>query len=168
MAHKKAGSSSRNGRDSVGQRLGVKAGDGQLVPAGSIIVRQRGMTFLAGTGTGLGRDYTVFATVTGRVRFEHQTRSKKRIRVVPVVTEAAAVAETPAAEAAAIHPRYFKAKVHCGTCGTEFEVGSTRETLRVDVCSSCHPFFTGKQMIVDTAGQVERFQRRLDRAETGR
>jgi len=80
----------------------VKAGDGQLVPAGSIIVRQRGMTFLAGTGTGLGRDYTVFATVTGRVRFEHQTRSKKRIRVVPVVTEAAAVAESPvAAEAAA-------------------------------------------------------------------
>ena len=102
MAHKKAGSSSKNGRDSAGQRLGVKAGDGQLVPAGSIIVRQRGMTFLAGTGTGLGRDYTVFATVTGRVRFEHQTRSKKRIRVVPVVTEAAAVAESPvAAEAAA-------------------------------------------------------------------
>ena len=102
MAHKKAGSSSKNGRDSAGQRLGVKAGDGQLVPAGSIIVRQRGMTFIAGTGTGLGRDYTVFATVTGRVRFEHQTRSKKRIRVVPVVTEAAAVAESPvAAEAAA-------------------------------------------------------------------
>ena len=102
MAHKKAGSSSKNGRDSAGQRLGVKAGDGQLVPAGSIIVRQRGMTFLAGTGTGLGRDYTVFATVTGRVRFEHQTRSKKRIRVVPVVTEAAAAVEPPvAAEAAA-------------------------------------------------------------------
>jgi len=104
MAHKKAGSSSKNGRDSVGQRLGVKVGDGQLVPAGSIIVRQRGMTFLAGSGTGLGRDYTVFATVTGRVRFEHQTRSKKRIRVVPVETEAAAVpteasavAEAPAA-----------------------------------------------------------------------
>jgi len=88
MAHKKAGSSSRNGRDSVGQRLGVKAGDGQLVPAGSIIVRQRGMTFLAGTGTGLGRDYTVFATVTGKVRFEHATRSKKRVRVEPL--EAAA------------------------------------------------------------------------------
>jgi large subunit ribosomal protein L27 len=81
MAHKKAASSSRNGRNSPGQRLGVKAGDGQLVPAGSIIVRQRGMTFLAGPGTGLGRDYTVFATVTGRVRFEHSTRDKKRIRV---------------------------------------------------------------------------------------
>jgi large subunit ribosomal protein L27 len=81
MAHKKAGSSSKNGRDSVGQRLGVKAGDGQLVPAGAIIVRQRGMTFIAGEGTGLGRDYTVFATTTGRVRFEHQARGKKRIRV---------------------------------------------------------------------------------------
>ncbi len=81
MAHKKAGSSSKNGRDSVGQRLGVKAGDGQLVPAGAIIVRQRGMTFIAGEGTGLGRDYTVFATTTGRVHFEHQTRGKKRIRV---------------------------------------------------------------------------------------
>ena len=74
MAHKKAGSSSKNGRDSVGQRLGVKAGDGQLVTAGSIIVRQRGMTFLAGTGTGLGRDYTVFATVDrqGPVRARDQ------------------------------------------------------------------------------------------------
>jgi len=82
MAHKKAGSSSRNGRDSVGQRLGVKAGDGQLVTAGSIIVRQRGMTFVSGEGTGLGRDYTVFAVVDGRVRFEHQTRLKKRVRVV--------------------------------------------------------------------------------------
>lgn len=82
MAHKKAGSSSKNGRDSVGQRLGVKAGDGQLVTAGSIIVRQRGMTFVAGPGTALARDYSVFATLEGRVRFEHQTRSKKRIRVV--------------------------------------------------------------------------------------
>jgi large subunit ribosomal protein L27 len=84
MAHKKAGSSSKNGRDSVGQRLGVKAGDGQLVTAGSIIVRQRGMTFKAGEGAGLGHDYTVFATVDGKVRFEHATRDKKRIRVIPV------------------------------------------------------------------------------------
>ena len=88
MAHKKAGSSSRNGRDSVGQRLGVKVGDGQLVPAGSIIVRQRGMTFLSGSGTGLGKDYTVFATVTGTVHFEHQTKLKKRIRVQPVEAQA--------------------------------------------------------------------------------
>jgi large subunit ribosomal protein L27 len=81
MAHKKAGSSSKNGRDSVGQRLGVKVGDGQVVPAGSIIVRQRGMTFIAGPGTGLGRDYTVFATVTGTVRFEHASKDKRRVRV---------------------------------------------------------------------------------------
>jgi large subunit ribosomal protein L27 len=81
MAHKKAGSSSKNGRDSAGQRLGVKASDGQIVSAGSIIVRQRGMTFLAGPGTGLGRDYTVFATVDGRVRFEHEKSSKKRVIV---------------------------------------------------------------------------------------
>jgi large subunit ribosomal protein L27 len=92
MAHKKAGSSSKNGRDSVGQRLGVKVGDGQLVPAGSIIVRQRGMTFVAGTGTGLGKDYTVFATVSGTVHFEHEAKDKKRVRVepsdVPAVAEA--------------------------------------------------------------------------------
>mgnify|MGYP001547908789 FL=1 len=81
MAHKKAGSSSKNGRDSVGQRLGIKAGDGELVSAGSIIVRQRGMTFLSGPGTGLGKDYTVFATVDGRVHFEHARKDKKRVRV---------------------------------------------------------------------------------------
>jgi large subunit ribosomal protein L27 len=95
MAHKKAGSSSKNGRDSVGQRLGVKAGDGQLVSAGSIIVRQRGMTFLAGKGTGLGTDYTVFATIDGRVKFEHATRAKKRIRV-----EAVEAVDTAAGEPA--------------------------------------------------------------------
>jgi large subunit ribosomal protein L27 len=93
MAHKKAGSSSKNGRDSVGQRLGVKVGDGQLVPAGSIIVRQRGMTFLAGKGTGLGTDYTVYATVTGRVKFEHATKAKKRIRVEAVEPAAAVAVE---------------------------------------------------------------------------
>jgi large subunit ribosomal protein L27 len=87
MAHKKAGSSSKNGRDSVGQRLGVKAGDGQFVTAGSIIVRQRGMTFKAGQGAGLGRDYTVFATVDGTVHFEHETRTKKRVRVAGLAGE---------------------------------------------------------------------------------
>jgi len=87
MAHKKAGSSSKNGRDSVGQRLGTKCGDGQLVPAGSIIVRQRGMTFKAGENAGLGKDYTVYAKITGRVRFEHETKTKKRIRIIPVEAE---------------------------------------------------------------------------------
>ncbi len=106
MAHKKAGGSVKNGRDSVGQRLGVKAGDGQLVPAGSIIVRQRGQTFLSGTGTGIGRDYTVFATITGRVKFEHATKTKKRIRVVAADEVAAAVVakSTPAATAAPEKP----------------------------------------------------------------
>ncbi len=94
MAHKKAGSSSKNGRDSAGQRLGVKAGDGQTVSAGTIIVRQRGMTFVAGPGTDLGRDYTVFATIDGQVRFEHERRDKKRVRVV---AEAAAVTAGDAA-----------------------------------------------------------------------
>jgi len=93
MAHKKAGSSVKNGRDSAGQRLGVKAGDGQAVHSGSIIVRQRGMNFVSGEGTGLGRDYTIFATVNGRVKFDHKTRDKKRVRVI------AEAAEPVAAEA---------------------------------------------------------------------
>jgi len=93
MAHKKAGSSSKNGRDSVGQRLGVKVGDGQLVNAGSILVRQRGMTFIAGTGTSLAKDYTVFAIATGHVKFDHQTRTKKRVRVEATTSTAAASAE---------------------------------------------------------------------------
>jgi large subunit ribosomal protein L27 len=82
MAHKKAGSSSKNGRDSAGKRLGVKRGDGQLVMAGTIIVRQRGSTFHAGPNVGMGRDYTLFATTEGRVRFTHETRAKKRVSVV--------------------------------------------------------------------------------------
>ena len=92
MAHKKAGGSVRNGRDSVGQRLGVKAGDGQQVNAGTIIVRQRGMTFLAGPGTDLGGDYTLFATTAGKVKFEFATKSKKRVRVIPAEAAAAELA----------------------------------------------------------------------------
>ena len=61
------------------------------------------------------------------------------------------------------HPNYYVSKVVCASCHTEFEVGSTQPTLHVDICSNCHPFFTGKQTIVDTAGQVERFQKRLER-----
>ena len=63
-----------------------------------------------------------------------------------------------------IHPKYHAAKVTCASCHIEFTVGSTRPELRVDVCSNCHPFFTGKQTIIDTAGQVERFQKRLERS----
>jgi large subunit ribosomal protein L31 len=64
-----------------------------------------------------------------------------------------------------IHPKYQQATAHCASCKNVFEVGSTQSELRVDVCSNCHPFFTGKQIILDTAGQVERFQRRLERSE---
>ncbi|MEO8511029.1 MAG: 50S ribosomal protein L27 [Chloroflexota bacterium] len=89
MAHKKAGSSSRNGRDSVGQRLGVKRGDGQLVNAGTIIVRQRGSTFHPGANVGMGRDYTLFATATGTVKFTHATKHKKRVSIVAQAAAAA-------------------------------------------------------------------------------
>lgn len=82
MAHKKAGSSSKNGRDSAGQRLGVKRGDGQAVNAGTIIVRQRGSSIHPGPNVGMGRDYTLFATATGTVKFSHETRRTKRVSVV--------------------------------------------------------------------------------------
>ncbi len=81
MAHKKAGSSSRNGRDSAGKRLGVKRGDGQYVRSGTIIVRQRGSIFHPGTNVGMGRDYTLFATSDGQVRFTYVTRNKKRVSI---------------------------------------------------------------------------------------
>lgn len=70
MAHKKAGGSTRNGRDSESKRLGVKRFGGQLVLAGNILVRQRGTRFHAGVNVGLGRDHTLFATKTGTVKFE--------------------------------------------------------------------------------------------------
>lgn len=64
-----------------------------------------------------------------------------------------------------IHPKFFpKAKVICA-CGSTFEIGSTQEVIRTDVCSTCHPFFTGEQRIVDTAGRVDRFMMRLERRE---
>ena len=63
-----------------------------------------------------------------------------------------------------IHPKYMKATVTCA-CGESFETGSTKEEIRVEICSKCHPFFTGKQRIVDTGGQVEKFQKRLKKAE---
>jgi len=77
MAHKKGGGSSRNGRDSAAQRLGVKVFAGQVVPAGSIIVRQRGTRFKAANGTGIGRDHTIFATVSGRVEFTNGHKGRR-------------------------------------------------------------------------------------------
>ena len=83
MAHKKGGGSSKNGRDSQSQRLGVKRYDGQFVTAGSILVRQRGTLFLAGNNTGLGRDHTVYATADGFVKLEFVRKDKKQISVYP-------------------------------------------------------------------------------------
>jgi large subunit ribosomal protein L27 len=83
MAHKKGGGSSRNGRDSNGQRMGVKKFGGEWVISGNIIVRQKGTLFHPGVNVGLGRDYTLFATADGYVTFEHVTRDKKRVSVYP-------------------------------------------------------------------------------------
>ena len=83
MAHKKGGGSIRNGRDSRGQRLGVKRYDGQLVRAGTIIVRQRGTRIQSGNNVGVGRDHTLFALTDGRVKFEHATKYKKQASVYP-------------------------------------------------------------------------------------
>jgi large subunit ribosomal protein L27 len=81
MAHHKAGGSSRNGRDSNAQRLGVKCFDGQYITAGSIIIRQRGSRIKAGTNVGMGRDYTLFATSNGKVKFERVGRDEKKVSV---------------------------------------------------------------------------------------
>jgi large subunit ribosomal protein L27 len=80
MAHKKGQGSVRNGRDSVGRRLGVKRFGGQFVSAGSILIRQRGTRFLAGLNVGTGRDWTLFALVDGRVKFD---KDSKRVNVLP-------------------------------------------------------------------------------------
>jgi len=81
MAHKKAGGSSRNGRDSSGKRLGVKKFGGQLVRAGSIIVRQRGTSIHAGRNVGVGKDYTLFAKIDGTITFERSGKYKKLVSV---------------------------------------------------------------------------------------
>jgi large subunit ribosomal protein L27 len=83
MAHKKGASSSRNGRDSAGKRLGVKRFGGQVVQAGEILVRQHGTHFHPGSGVGRGSDDTLFALVTGTVRFGSQ-RGRRAVSVVPV------------------------------------------------------------------------------------
>jgi large subunit ribosomal protein L27 len=83
MAHKKAGGSSRNGRDSEGKRLGVKKYGGETVRAGNIIVRQRGTRWFAGDGVGMGRDHTLFATVDGNVRFHRGLKGRQFISVMP-------------------------------------------------------------------------------------
>ncbi len=84
MAHKKAGGSSRNGRDSESKRLGIKAFGGELVNAGSIIVRQRGTKFHAGANVGIGKDHTLFALATGKVKFaQNGPDSKSTVSIEP-------------------------------------------------------------------------------------
>ena len=82
MAHKKAGGSSRNGRDTIGKRLGVKKFGGESVIPGNIIIRQRGTKWHPGTGVGLGKDYTIFAVIEGKVSF-HKAAGKTRVSVEP-------------------------------------------------------------------------------------
>src|SRR5436309_10286012 len=96
MAHKKAGGSSRNGRDSRGRRLGVKKFGGEIVVPGNVIVRQRGTKYHPGRHVGMGRDHTIFATAEGRVAFHGGLRDRTYISVEP----APASAPPPAAEAA--------------------------------------------------------------------
>ena len=81
FAHKKGVGSTKNGRDSESKRLGVKKADGQHVLAGNIIVRQRGSAVCAGENVGVGKDYTLFALIEGTVRFEHKSKSQKKVSV---------------------------------------------------------------------------------------
>jgi len=88
MAHKKAGGSSRNGRDSAGRRLGVKLYGGQAAAPGNIIVRQRGNKFWPGEGVGQGKDHTIFATAEGAVKFHKGLKGRTFISVLPVMEAA--------------------------------------------------------------------------------
>jgi large subunit ribosomal protein L27 len=88
MAHKKAGGSSRNGRDSDGRRLGLKKSGGQAAIAGNILVRQRGTTWHAGRNVGMGKDHTLFALIDGKVQFATKAKGRTFVSVVPM--EAAA------------------------------------------------------------------------------
>jgi large subunit ribosomal protein L27 len=88
MAHKKAGGSSRNGRDSAGQRLGVKKFGGERVLSGNILVRQRGTKWRPGTGVGLGRDHTIFATTDGTVAFQTKANGRTYVSVNPAMEAA--------------------------------------------------------------------------------
>jgi large subunit ribosomal protein L27 len=106
MAHKKGGGSSRNGRDSNAKRLGLKRGDGSLVLAGTILVRQRGTRIMPGTNVGVGRDHTLYALVSGTVAYDKKDgdRTRANVRALPVlalVEEQQSDERLPAEEAAA-------------------------------------------------------------------
>lgn len=85
MAHKKAGGSTNNGRNSPGQRLGVKRFGGEHVRAGEIIIRQVGTKFHPGINVGLGKDYTIFALIDGKVEFGRYSKTKKKVSILPVI-----------------------------------------------------------------------------------
>ncbi|GCF10328.1 50S ribosomal protein L27 [Dictyobacter arantiisoli] len=102
MAHKKGMGSSRNGRDSKPKMLGVKRYDGQLVTAGSIIVRQRGTKIRPGVNVGVGRDHTLFALTDGYVKFGHATRERKLVNIVSEFPDRPSIAELLAAQEAAL------------------------------------------------------------------
>ncbi len=98
MAHKKAGGSSRNGRDTEGRRLGIKKSGGQEVVAGNIILRQRGTKWKPGSNVGLGRDHTIFALVDGHVAFQRRAEGRVHVSVTPAGTPTAAAPSPDAAE----------------------------------------------------------------------
>jgi large subunit ribosomal protein L27 len=102
MAHKKGMGSSRNGRDSKPKMLGVKRFDGQLVTAGSIIVRQRGTKIRPGQHVGVGRDHTLFALIDGYVKFGHATRERRSVSIVTEFPDRPSIAELLAAQEAAL------------------------------------------------------------------
>ncbi len=104
MAHKKGQGSSRNGRDSGGQRRGIKVYDGQVIHSGTIIVRQRGTQIHPGHNVGLGSDYTIFATINGKVKYEPHTRGRRKVSVyavegLPLKTESKKAAKRAAGKA---------------------------------------------------------------------
>ena len=92
MAHKKAGGSTNNGRDSNAKRLGVKKYGGEQVTSGAIIIRQRGTRIKPGNNVGLGRDYTIYAQIDGKVKFEWASKGRRRVSVYPAESENGAVA----------------------------------------------------------------------------
>lgn len=103
MAHKKGGGSSRNGRDSAGRRLGIKRQDGQVVFAGTILVRQRGTKILAGQNVGVGRDHTLYARATGLVAFDNtgKDRTRANVHALPVIEIGGLIEPEEAVEAPA-------------------------------------------------------------------
>ena len=103
MAHKKGMGSSRNGRDSKPKMLGVKRFDGQLVTAGSIIVRQRGTKIRPGQHVGVGRDHTLFALIDGYVKFGHATRDRRNVSIVTEFPDRPSIAELLAAQEAVLN-----------------------------------------------------------------